>query len=80
MIKVTTNKNLKYNYKANIFYVQGSKAFSILNGVNRLLISLDRTEYTVNNRVMQQKCESVLTGILGTPIQSDKTYDLQIQS
>ena len=52
---------------------------SILNGVNRLLISLDRTEYTVNNRVMQQKCESVLTGILGTPIQSDKTYDLQIQ-
>ena len=28
---------------------------------------------------MQQKCESVLTGILGTPIQSDSTYDLQIQ-
>ena len=73
------NKLFEFRKMANIFYVQGSKAFSILNGVNRLLISLDRTEYTVNNRVMQQKCESVLTGILGTPIQSDKTYDLQIQ-
>ena len=63
----------------NTFYIKGSEAFTILNGVNRLLISLDRTDYTVKNRIIQQKCESALTSILGVPIDSNQTYELQIQ-
>ena len=52
----------------------------MLNAVNRLLVSLDRTEYSVNNRVVQMECKSVLTNILGTPIDSDTTYDLTMQT
>ena len=63
----------------NIFYIEGSKAFSVLNGVNRLLISLDRTEYTVKNRIIKQKCQNALTNILGFPIENDRTYELQMQ-
>ena len=73
------NRLFEFRKFVNSFYIQGSEAFTILNGVNRLLISLDRTEYTVKNRVIQQKCESALTSILGFPITSNNTYDLQIQ-
>ena len=69
----------EFRKMVNVFYLEGSKAFSILNGVNRLLISLDRTEYTVKNRIVRQKCENVLTNILGFPIESDRTYELQMQ-
>lgn len=72
-------KLFEFRKFVNTFYVPGSQAFSILNGVNRLLISIDRTEYTVNNRIIQEKCENVLTNILGFPIESDKTYDLQLE-
>jgi len=64
----------------NIFYEEGSQALGVLNAVNRLLVSLDRTEYSVNNRVVQMECKSVLTNILGTPIDSDTTYDLTMQT
>ena len=73
------NRLFEFRKLVNSFYIQGSEAFTILNGVNRLLISLDRTEYTVKNRVIQQKCESALTSILGFPITSNNTYELQIQ-
>ena len=73
------NKLFEFRKFVNTFYIKGSEAFTILNGVNRLLISLDRTEYTVKNRIIQQKCESALTSILGFPIDSDQTYDLQFQ-
>ena len=73
------NKLFEFRKFVNSFYIQGSEAFTILNGVNRLLISLDKTEYTVKNRVIQQKCESALTSILGFPISTDETYDLKIQ-
>ena len=73
------NKLFEFRKLVNSFYIQGSEAFTILNGVNRLLISLDRTEYTVKNRIIQQKCQSALTSILGFPISNDKTYDIQIQ-
>ena len=73
------NKLFEFRKFVNTFYIRGSEAFTILNGVNRLLISLDRTEYTVKNRIIQQKCESALTSILGFPIDSDQTYDLQFQ-
>tara|TARA_R100000995_G_C3472528_1_gene119081 strand:- start:295 stop:1500 length:1206 start_codon:yes stop_codon:yes gene_type:complete len=72
------NKLFEFRKFVNTFYIKGSEAFSILNGVNRLLISLDRTEYTVKNRIIQQKCESALTSILGTPISTDDTYTIQI--
>jgi hypothetical protein len=76
---VAGNKLFEFRKFVNSFYIQGSEAFTILNGVNRLLISLDKTEYTVKNRVIQQKCESALTSILGFPITTNETYDLQIQ-
>jgi len=64
----------------NIFYQEGNQALGVLNAVNRLLVSLDRTEYSVNNRVVLMECKSVLTNILGTPIDSDTTYDLTMQT
>ena len=73
------NKLFEFRKFVNIFYVKGSQAFSVLNGVNRLLISLDRTEYTVKNRIIKQKCENALTNILGFPIENDRTYELQMQ-
>jgi len=76
---VAGSKLFEFRKLVNSFYIQGSEAFTILNGVNRLLISLDKTEYTVKNRVIQQKCESALTSILGFPITTDQTYDLKIQ-
>jgi hypothetical protein len=63
----------------NIFYQEGNQALGVLNAVNRLLVSLDRTEYAVSNKVIQMKCEAALTNILGTPIDSDSTYDLTMQ-
>ena len=73
------NKLFEYRKFVNVFYIKGSQAFGVLNGVNRLLISLDRTEYAVNNKIIKEKCENALTNILGFPIENDKTYELQMQ-
>lgn len=73
------NRLFEFRKFVNIFYLEGNKSFSILNGVNRLLISLDRTEYAVKNRIIKEKCENALTNILGFPIENDKTYELQMQ-
>ena len=72
-------KLFEFRKFVNIFYLEGSQAFSILNGVNRLLISLDRTEYAVKNRIIKEKCQNALTNILGFPIENDQTYELQMQ-
>ncbi len=72
-------KLFQFRKFTNIFYQEGNQALGILNAVNRLLISLDRTEYIVNNKVIQMKCESALTNILGTPIDTNSTYDLTMQ-
>jgi len=72
-------KLFEFRKFVNIFYVEGSQAFSILNGVNRLLISLDRTDYAVKDRIIKEKCQNALTNILGFPIENDKTYELQMQ-
>tara|TARA_R100001509_G_scaffold157759_1_gene122214 strand:+ start:2305 stop:3486 length:1182 start_codon:yes stop_codon:yes gene_type:complete len=73
------NKLFEFRKFVNIFYIKGSQAFGVLNGVNRLLISLDRTEYAVNNKIIKEKCENALTNILGFPIENDRTYELQMQ-
>jgi hypothetical protein len=73
------NKLFEFRKFVNVFYIKGSQAFGVLNGVNRLLISLDRTEYAVNNKIIKEKCENALTNILGFPIENDRTYELQMQ-
>ena len=70
------SKIFQFRKFVNIFYQEGNQALGVLNAVNRLLVSLDRTEYAVNNKIIKMRCESALTNILGTPIDSNSTFDL----
>lgn len=70
----------QFQKRTNIFYQHGNKAFGIVNAVNRLLISLNRTEYTTTNKITQLKCQQIKTNILGTPITDNNTYRLQMET
>jgi len=74
MLGVVASKIYEFQKKVNKFYRGANSAFGVLGRVNRLLISLQRTEYTTSNKICPMKCEQIQTDILGTPITTDKTF------
>jgi len=74
MLGGVASKIYEFQKKVNKFYRGANSAFGVLGRVNRLLISLQRTEYTTSNKICPMKCEQIQTDILGTPITTDKTF------
>ena len=75
---VTANKIYRFQKLTNIFAGKANKAFGVLSAVNRLLLSLDRTEYTTTNKIIQKKCEQIKTNIYGSTITDNNTYKQQM--
>tara|TARA_R100001129_G_scaffold111005_2_gene76167 strand:+ start:2039 stop:3331 length:1293 start_codon:yes stop_codon:yes gene_type:complete len=74
---VAANKIYKFQKLTNQFYARSNRAYGTLGAVNRLLISLNRTEYTTTNKIIQKECKQIQTDILGTSITNDSTYSDQ---
>jgi hypothetical protein len=77
---VVASKIYRFQKLTNIFAGEANKAFGILTAVNRLLISLDRTEYITTNKIIQKKCEVIKTDIFGNTITNDDTYNQYMQT
>lgn len=74
---VAANKIYKFQKLTNQFYARSNRAYGTLGAVNRLLISLNRTEYITTNKIIQKECKQIQTDILGTSITNDSTYSDQ---
>lgn len=70
----------EFQKKVNRFYRGANSAFGLLGSVNRLLLSLERTEYTTTNKIIQRKCEQIQTDILGNPNTTDETFELTMNT
>ena len=68
------NKIYEFQKLTNIFAINANRTFGALNAVNRLLISLDTTESTTTNKIIQKKCEQIQTNMFGTTITDDNTF------
>ena len=77
---VVSSKIYKFQKLTNMFASDLNKAYGVLGAVNRLLLSLDRTEYTTTNKIIQQKCESIKTDVFGNTIVDNETYTQQMQT
>ena len=77
---IAANKIYQFQKLTNRFYTKASKAYGALGAVNRLLISLDRTEYTTTNKIVQKECKQIKTDILGTSFTSNNTYNQTIRT
>ena len=75
---VVANKIYRFQKLTNIFASDANKAFGALTAVNRLLISLNTTESTTTNKIVQKKCEQISTNIFGTTITDDSTFNQQM--
>ena len=58
---VAANKIYKFQKLTNQFYARSNRAYGTLGAVNRLLISLNRTEYTTTNKIISIYNHKLLT-------------------
>ena len=72
------NKIFQFQKLTNIFAINANKAFGTLNAVNRLLVSLDTTESTTTDKIIQKKCEQIQTNVFGTVITDNNTFNQQM--
>ena len=70
----------EFQKKVNRFYQGANSAYGLLGSVNRLLLSLERTEYTTTNKIIQRKCKQIQTDILGNPVTTDNTFELTMRT
>jgi hypothetical protein len=77
---IAASKIWEFQKKVNRFYRGANSVYGLLGSVNRLLLSLERTDYTITDKIIQRKCEQIQTDILGNPIVTDNTFDLTMDT